>query len=67
MEIELEETVELKKEQVLVMINIMDTCAKRGAFEGNELENVGKFRGILAGFVQPPPEENQESDLADSE
>jgi len=66
MEIELEETVELKKEQVLVMINIMDTCAKRGAFEGSELESVGKFRGILAGFVQPP-EDNQDSDLADPE
>jgi hypothetical protein len=66
MELDMSETIEFTKEQVLIMINIMDTCAKRGAFEGSELESVGKFRGILAGFVQPP-EDNQDSDLADPE
>lgn len=34
------------------VIQIIDVCSKRGAFEGTELESVGAVRGRIAAFVQ---------------
>ena len=52
-----QETVEINTSHILTMINIMDACAKRGAFEGSELEGIGRFRGILSGHIPPSEEE----------
>lgn len=45
-------------------IQIIDVCAKRGAFEGAELESVGAVRGRLAAFVRAsaPPQEEPEGE-----
>ena len=55
-----------------VMINIIDACSKRGAFEGSELEAVGTIRGRLVEFVeyhkpQEVEEEQSELDLPETE
>lgn len=45
------------------VIQIIDICSKRGAFEGTELESVGGVRGRIAAFVQanaPKQEEAEE-------
>ena len=48
------------------VIQIIDVCSKRGAFEGPELESVGQVRGRIAAFVQAnapqKPEENAEAE-----
>lgn len=46
------------------IIQIIDVCSKRGAFEGSELESVGQVRGRIAAFVQanaPAKEESEEA------
>lgn len=46
------------------IIQIIDVCSKRGAFEGSELESVGQVRGRIAAFVQanaPAKEEGEEA------
>jgi hypothetical protein len=46
------------------VIQIIDVCSKRGAFEGTELESVGAVRGRIAAFVQanaPAQEEAEEA------
>ena len=45
------------------VVQIIDVCSKRGAFEGPELESVGQVRGRIAAFIQanaPAPEEGEE-------
>jgi hypothetical protein len=46
------------------VIQIIDVCSKRGAFEGPELESVGQVRGRIAAFVQAnaPAKEAEDSD-----
>ena len=45
------------------VIQIIDVCSKRGAFEGPELESVGQVRGRIAAFVQAnAPQQPAESD-----
>ncbi len=49
-----------------MMVNIIDVCSKRGAFEGKELKDVGIIRDRLAGFVEyhkPKGEEEDQSEL----
>ena len=36
----------------IVMVKLIDICSKRGAFEGDELSNVGQLRTRLAEFVE---------------
>jgi hypothetical protein len=57
-----QETVEINTSHILTMVNIMDACAKRGAFEGSELEGIGRFRGILSSYIQPPEDEVTEEE-----
>lgn len=55
-----EQPVGLQLNDIAACLQIIDLCSKRGAFEGSELEAVGKIRGKLATFVQasmPKPEE----------
>jgi hypothetical protein len=52
------------------VIQIIDVCSKRGAFEGTELESVGQVRGRIAAFVQanaPQQEEAAEGEEAPAE
>ena len=42
----------MNKEHVLSMINLIDVCAKRGAFEGSELGRVATLRGYLEAEIQ---------------
>lgn len=43
------------------VIQIIDVCSKRGAFEGTELESVGAVRGRIAAFVQANAPQQEES------
>lgn len=52
------------------VVRIIDACAKRGAFEGSEMESVGALRGKIAAFVaantkqeeEPAPKEEATTD-----
>lgn len=57
-----EATVQLGLGDLAAVIQIIDVCSKRGAFEGTELESVGAVRGRIAAFVQAnaPKEEATE-------
>lgn len=51
------------------VIQIIDVCSKRGAFEGTELESVGAVRGRIAAFVQanaPQQEETAEGEAEEA-
>ena len=53
-----------------MMVNIIDVCSKRGAFEGKELKDVGIVRDRLAEFVEyhkPKAEDQSELDLQEGE
>lgn len=57
----------LQLNDIAACLQIIDICSKRGAFEGTELEAVGKLRGKLATFVRaaaPQPEETPEESAA---
>lgn len=49
---------------IQIVVNIIDVCTKRGAFEGNELFAVGQVREKLAAFVKAnlPPESAADAD-----
>ena len=49
------------------VIQIIDVCSKRGAFEGTELESVGAVRGRIAAFVQANAPQQEESGEAAAE
>lgn len=56
-----------------VVLQIIDVCSKRGAFEGNELKDVGTLRERIAAFVdsrrppEPEPEEETEAEAETAE
>jgi hypothetical protein len=61
---------ELQIRDLAMVVNVIDLCSKRGAFEGPELEQVGALRGRLAGFVKaslPPAEEDPAADATAEE
>ena len=49
----------MEKEHVLGMINVIDVCAKRGAFEGSELGRIATLRAVLVAEAEPPEEKDQ--------
>jgi len=53
---------ELQIRDLALVVNVIDLCSKRGAFEGPEMEQVGALRGRLAAFVKAsvPAEESAE-------
>lgn len=47
------------------MVQMIDVCSKRGAFEGAELKTVGTLRERIVAFLQsvaPPQEEGAEGE-----
>lgn len=50
-------------QDMVTMVNVIDVCAERGAFKGNELAVVGQLREKLAAFVK----ENQPAEAAEGE
>lgn len=46
------EPVQLTLADVQMMVQIIDICSKRGAFEGAELEGIGGLRGRVMSFLQ---------------
>jgi len=52
--------VQLGLGDLAAVIQIIDVCSKRGAFEGTELESVGQVRGRIAQFVQANAPKQQE-------
>jgi len=61
------ETVQLGLGDLAAVIQIIDVCSKRGAFEGTELESVGAVRGRIAAFVQANAPEQEEAVEAEAE
>lgn len=55
---------ELRLNDLAAMVQIIDICSKRGAFEGSELELIGQVRGRLAAFLKAssPPQEEAEAE-----
>ncbi len=49
--------VEINLNLVKAIANLIDVCAKRGAFEGSELEVIGQIRRELLTAAQPALEE----------
>ncbi len=43
---------QLALQDLAAVVQIIDICSKRGAFEGSELEAVGVVRGRFARFLQ---------------
>ena len=42
---------QLTVQDLALTVNLIDACVKRGAFEGNEIYNVGQLREKLASIV----------------
>lgn len=45
-----------------VVVNIIDVCTKRGAFEGHELLPVGQVREKIAAFIKANLPETSETE-----
>jgi len=55
---------ELTLSDLAVVLQVIDICSKRGAFEGNELKDVGTLRNRIAAYVNarvPQKTEDEES------
>lgn len=61
------ETVQLGLGDLAAVIQIIDVCSKRGAFEGTEMESVGAVRGRIAAFVQANAPAQEEAVEAEAE
>jgi hypothetical protein len=60
-----EETVAgLSLQDLASMVQVIDLCSQRGAFQGSELEAVGALRGRIQSFVaaNTPAEEESTED-----
>jgi hypothetical protein len=55
---------ELTLNDLAVVLQIIDVCSKRGAFEGNELKDVGTLRNRIALYVNArvPAQEEEEAE-----
>jgi len=55
---------ELTLNDLAVVLQIIDVCSKRGAFEGNELKDVGTLRNRIALYVNArvPAQEEAEGE-----
>ena len=57
------EPVQLSLGDIQGLVQIIDICSKRGAFEGSELEGVGTLRSRIVKFLEanvPPTPEGEE-------
>lgn len=48
-----------------LMVNIIDTCTKRGAFEGNELATIGAIRNKIETFVKANMPKQEETETTE--
>ena len=56
------EPVQLSLADIQAVVQIIDICSKRGAFEGAELESIGGLRGRVVGFLEANlPKEGEEA------
>lgn len=62
-----EQAIGLGLGDLAAVIQIIDVCSKRGAFEGAELESVGQVRGRIAAFVQANAPAQEETEEAETE
>jgi len=64
-----EETVGISLADIAAALQIIDVAAKRGAFEGSELTQVGTVRDRLVAFViaQSPKEEETVEEATEEE
>ena len=54
---------EINLNDLAVVLQVIDVCSKRGAFEGNELKDVGTLRERISNYVSarvPAQEESSE-------
>lgn len=63
---------ELTLSDLAVVLQVIDICSKRGAFEGNELKDVGTLRNRIAAYVnarvpQKTEEESTEETTTESD
>lgn len=63
------EVADINVNDLAVVLQVIDVCSKRGAFEGNELKDVGTLRERIAAFLnkhapKPEPEEGESEDDA---
>jgi|TARA_X000001382_G_scaffold100279_1_gene74814 hypothetical protein len=61
---------EINLNDLAVVLQIIDVCSKRGAFEGNELKDVGTLRERIATFVNarmPKKEDVEDNGEGDSD
>lgn len=52
------------------LVNLIDTVAERGAFRGDELQNVGEVRSVLVDFIaqnEQQPVENTDETTTETE
>lgn len=61
--VETTETPSLSLQDLAAVVQIIDLCSQRGAFQGSELEAVGGLRGRVQAFVAAnTPEQEPEGD-----
>ena len=61
------EPVQLSLADIQAVVQIIDICSKRGAFEGAELESIGGLRGRVVGFLEANlPKEGEEAAASDA-
>lgn len=58
----------LNVQDLALVVRLIDICSKRGAFEGNELADVGALRNRIAAFVEAhrkpaAPEEQEQAKI----
>lgn len=61
-----EETPQIDINDIVFMVNLIDVCTKRGAFEGTELKTVGTLREKLSTFIEQY-KQNQKETSSDSD
>jgi len=61
-----EESSEISLNDLILAVNIIDTCTERGSFKGNELQPVGNLREKLVRFIRAnSPETKKEENTED--
>lgn len=58
-------SVSLTLNDFIVVVNLIDACSKRGAFNGDELASVGQLRDRFVSFINANKPANTESPSTD--
>ena len=63
-----QETTGLSLQDLAAVVQVIDLCSQRGAFQGSELEAVGGLRGRIQAFVAAnTPAEEETTEEAEAE